>query len=128
MPRQTGHYTITIQDGTGCTAIDSLLINLVINRPVYIPNAFSPNGDGTNPTFTVYGGAAVTNIQLLQVYDRWGELVFEAKDFLPGNENIGWDGTFNGDLLNSGVYAFLTKVEFLDGVTEVYSGDVTLVR
>ena len=128
LPSRSNHFRVVIQDETGCTATDSLLVQVIINRPVYIPDAFSPNGDGTNQTFTIYGGAAVTRIQLLQIYSRWGDLLYEAKNFLPGDESIGWSGTFNGKVLNPGVFTFLTKVEFLDGVVETYSGDLTLVR
>ncbi len=128
LPRRTGNYVVSITDQTGCTALDSLRISVLINRRVYIPTAFSPNGDASNQTFTIYGGPAVTQIRSLQIYSRWGELIYEAQNFTPGNEAVGWDGTFNGEPLNTGVYAFSTQVEFLDGVVETYGGSLTLLR
>lgn len=128
MPVGTTTYYILITDETDCQALDSVTINVLLNRPIYIPNAFSPNGDGINDYFTVYGGPAVKGIRTLKVFARWGNLVFDGYDLAINNEPMGWDGTFNGKLMNPAVFAYLAEVEFIDGVVVQYEGDVTIVR
>ncbi|MEZ4958595.1 MAG: gliding motility-associated C-terminal domain-containing protein [Saprospiraceae bacterium] len=128
MPFGTTTYYISIIDETACTAIDSVTINVILNRPIYIPNAFSPNGDGINDYFTVYGGPAVKGIRALKVFARWGNMVFEGYDLTINNEPMGWDGTFKGKQMNPSVFAYLAEVEFIDGVVVLYEGDVTIVR
>ncbi len=127
-PSRTTRYTVTVRDELGCTASDSLTVFVLINRPVYIPNAFSPNGDGRNDFFTVYGGAAADGIESLRVYSRWGELLYEGRDLPLGSESDGWDGTFRGKALNNGVYVYVAEVRFRDQVVQVFEGDVTLLR
>lgn len=127
-PFETTTYTIQIIDEDGCMAEDQLTIFVNVIRPVYIPNVFSPNGDGINDFFTVYGGPAVSSILKLRVYDRWGELVFDGQNFPPNDEPSGWDGTFKGKPMNSAVFAYYAEVEFIDGVVILYEGDVTLLR
>lgn len=128
IPVNTTVFQVTVTDLTGCIATDSVRVAVIKNRPVYIPNAFSPNGDGPNDRFTVYGGPAVENIQLLEVFDRWGNLVFSQDDFPPNDGSMGWDGTFNGQLMNSSVFVYRAEVRFIDGLVVDFKGDVTLIR
>lgn len=88
---------------------------------IFIPNAFSPNGDGNNDILKLYG-AKIQNIEFY-VYNRWGQRVFESKEL-----NKTWDGTFNGELLNAGVYPYLLKVVFENGDNLEKRGNITLVR
>ncbi len=98
-------------------------------RKVFIPNAFSPNQDGSNDYFTIYGAVPnVTEIESLMIFDRWGELVFEKGAFLPNEPAIGWDGSFRGKIQERGIYTYVTKVRFLDQELVVYSGNITLIR
>jgi gliding motility-associated-like protein len=117
-----------VTDETGCIATDSVRIAVIKNRPVYIPNAFSPNNDGPNDLFTVYAGPAVESVQSLRVFDRWGNLVFERGEFAPNDESMGWDGRFDGRLMNGGVFVYFAEVRFIDGLVVNFKGDVTLVR
>jgi gliding motility-associated-like protein len=128
MPLNSTIFEVTVTDLTGCIATDSVRIGVIKNRPLYIPNAFSPNNDGPNDRFTIYAGPSVESIQSLQIFDRWGEQVFSRQDFAPNDESQGWDGTFNGRLLNPGVFVYMAEVRFIDGFTARYKGDVTLVR
>ena len=98
------------------------------SRNVFIPNAFSPNGDGFNDYFTIYGGIDVEEIVNFQVYNRWGDVVFSKKNFQPNDNLIGWDGFFNGKNVNNGVYIFSVEILFKDGLKEMYSGDVTITE
>lgn len=127
-PVNTTTYLVTITDQDGCIAIDDLTIHVIKNRPVYIPNVFSPNGDGINDGFTLFTGPAVAEIHRLRIFDRWGELVFEGKNFAPNNEALGWDGIFLGQPVNSGVFTYMADVLFIDGEFVQFKGDVSVVR
>jgi len=128
IPPNTANYSVTITDEDGCTATDDLLITVLKNRPIYIPNAFSPNGDGFNDTFMLYGGPAARRIETLRVFNRWGALVFEGNDILLGDEIRGWDGTFKGEVMNTDVFAFYALIEFVDNEVILFEGDITLLK
>lgn len=127
-PVNTTTYIVTITDEAGCIAFDDLTIHVIKNRPIYIPNVFSPNGDGVNDGFTVYSGPAVNEVLRLSIFDRWGELVFDGKNFAPNNEALGWDGIFLGEPVNSGVFTYMAEVLFIDGEIIRFKGDVSVVR
>lgn len=127
-PQRTGYFAVTVTNPNGCTSIDSLAIIVQKNRPLYIPNSFSPNADGANDYFTIYGGLSARSIRVLRVFDRWGELLFEGKDLPLGSEPLGWDGTFKGEALPSAVYVYYGEVEFVDGEVLTLKGDVSLLR
>ena len=86
-----------------------------------VPLAFSPNDDGNNDILYIYGGQIAT--VSLDIYDRWGELVFSTK-----TQDKGWDGNFNGKKAASGVYVYKLRATFTDGDSFSKSGDITLVR
>ena len=112
----------------GCEVTDELLIHVEYKSPVYVPNAFSPNGDAINDLFQIYAGPRVTAVKSFMIFDRWGEMVFNEKDFTPNEPPVGWDGTFNGKNMQPAVYIWMAEIEFLDGTTEVLEGEVSLVR
>ncbi|MEM9546459.1 MAG: gliding motility-associated C-terminal domain-containing protein [Bacteroidota bacterium] len=123
----TTTYTITVVDENGCRASDEvqLLVNIVY--PVYYPNVFSPNDDSNNDFFNIFGGPAALGIEILRVYDRWGNLMYEGSPDI--NDPLqGWDGYFNDKKVNPGVYAWMANVRFFDKETLTFSGDVTVVR
>mgnify|MGYP005666498643 CR=1 FL=1 len=128
MPVDRTTYTVTITDENGCTATDQVTVRVIKNRPIYIPNAISPNGDGVNDGFTIYSGPAAMSIKTFKIFSRWGSLVFETNDIPTNDESLGWDGTFLGRPVNPGVFAFFAEVEFIDGEVVLYEGDVTVVR
>ncbi len=122
-------YTLTVIDANGCLGADDILITVDKNRNVFIPNAFSPNGDGTNDFFRVYSGKGVERIVSFQVFDRWGETMFEARDLVPNDPGpVWWDGTFKGDFMNPAAFVYLIEVEFSDGLVLLYRGDITLLH
>lgn len=127
-PLQNTTYVLTATDPNNCVAIDSVTILVIKNRPVYIPNAISPNDDGINDGFTLYAGPAARQINRLRIFDRWGELIFDKSNLPLGVENQGWDGTIRGRPANTGVYVFMAEVGFIDDVNVLYEGDVTIVR
>jgi gliding motility-associated-like protein len=120
-------FSVTIEDD-GCIASDDLRVLVRKDRPIYIPNVFSPNDDGRNDVFFIQAGDIVEEIRTLQVFDRWGESVYVADNFLPNDPTFGWDGTLRGKDMNPGVYVYYLEVVYIDGYSEVIKGDVTLVR
>ncbi len=128
-PFESTVVKVTIIDGpTNCRASDQIRINVVRKRRVFIPNAFTPNGDGTNDLFTIYGGSDVRQIKDLKIFDRRGALVFTATNFLAEDPNNSWDGTYRGKILDPAVFVWLAEIEFIDGRTELFSGDILLAR
>jgi gliding motility-associated-like protein len=129
-PTSTTTYTLTVIDSiTGCTIIDEVLVEVIKNRNVFIPNVFTPNGDGSNDLFTIFTGNGVREILDFKVYNRWGALVYEANHIYPANHQIfGWDGYFKGKLMNDAVFTWYAEVDFLDNEVILYKGDVTLVK
>jgi len=113
-------YYIEVTDSLGCTTIDT--INIFVNyNPLYIPNGFSPNGDDNNDILYVRGGG-VASIQF-QVFDKWGNLVFESFDV-----DSGWDGTYKGKELNTGVFVYRMDAQLKNGENLFLSGNVTLFK
>lgn len=124
-------YTVEIFDINGCNGSDDILVEVDKNRNVYIPNVFTPNGDGFNDIFQVFSGPGVTQINSITVFDRWGEVVFQANNITPTpfeDFDNGWDGTFRTRVMNPGVFVYLVDVTFDDGVTLLFRGDVTLLH
>lgn len=125
-PESNTEFSVRIVDKNGCVAEDRLWVN-VYNHNIYIPNIIYP-GTAENSMFTVYGGGAVKAVRLLRVYSRWGELLFERRGFPLNDPSLGWDGTFRGQGVNPGVFAWYTDVELHDGRVLGFKGDVTVVR
>lgn len=130
LPQNSMEIVLTAQTSDkGCLSWDSLKINVREVRKIYIPNAFSPNQDGINDYFTVLGSDP--NVQLINnfsVYSRWGELVFQAKNFQLNDAQNKWDGTFKGEPTAAGIYIYSAEVLFLDGRVDLYKGDVTIIK
>ena len=76
----------------------------------------------------IYAGKGVVKVNRFQIFGRWGEKIFEENDFIPNDASFGWDGTFKGKKLDSGVFVYFAEIEFSDGLKIIYKGDVTLVR
>jgi gliding motility-associated-like protein len=130
IPLQNITYTATVTDANGCKITDNIDINIIDDYEVYIPNVFTPNNDGKNDLFTAYGGRSVSNIALMQIFDRWGVLIYEAKN-LPINSNDyknAWDGTYKDTELNPAVFVYSIKIKFINGFERIYTGDIMLVR
>lgn len=118
---------LTVTSENGCVASDEIQILVEDNTEVYAPNVFSPNNDGVNDRFTIYSNNAALNITKLTVFDRWGSLVFETSNVSPNEEDLGWDGQFNGKIAQNGLYIYMAEVEYLDGRTGVMKGDVLVL-
>lgn len=128
-PPYSNTYTAVATDANGCTGSASVRVHVEKPRGVYVPTAFTPNSDGANDRLVVHGKSRqIHRIRLFQVYDRWGELVFEARDFAPNDDAYGWDGLFRGQPAQTGVYVWYVEVEYRDGYEERLRGNTTLGR
>jgi gliding motility-associated-like protein len=112
-------------DTNGCIVTDTILItvmDVICEDPyIFVPNAFSPNGDGLNDILYVRGHVLATID--FAVYDRWGEKLFETKD-----KNTGWDGTFRGKPCEPGVYVYYLDATCIGGARYYHKGNITLIR
>lgn len=127
-PDETTAFSVTVIDEHGCSDTDEVMIFVAKNRNVYIPSAFSPNGDGVNDVLYIQSGSNVVKIHNFMVFNRWGEAVFELADFLPNDRNLGWDGKFRGKPMNTAVFVYEAEVEFQDGKIEIISGETMLLK
>ncbi len=96
-------------------------------KTVNVPTTFSPNGDFVNDILLVHGQKNATAL-LFKVYDRWGALVYEAKDFALNDPKKGWNGTFRGKPMDPGVFSWILEVKYVDGAKAQYKGNTTLIR
>ena len=128
-PPYSSAYSCVSWNTEGCTDTCRYTVGIDYGaREAYIPNAFTPNGDGRNDYFTAYGGVSLTRILRLQIFDRYGEFVFAKFDFAPNDDHTGWDGSFRGQPVGNDVFVYLIEVAFADGTTQTLTGDVTVVR
>ncbi|MFK7806958.1 MAG: FG-GAP-like repeat-containing protein, partial [Saprospiraceae bacterium] len=127
-PLETIDYSLMVTDSTGCSDIDTMRVMVRIERRVYIPNAFSPNGDGVNDFAYIFSDFGVEEILEFRIFNRWGGQVFAAQNFPPNDRQFGWDGSFRGEPMNPGVFAYFARVRFIDGEELLYSGDISIIK
>ncbi len=125
-PEETTTYTVTIiDDATGCSITQEVTVfvrDVVCGEPnIFFPNAFTPNGDGNNDVLFVRGNAL--DEVFFQIFNRWGELVFESN-----SQDIGWDGTFKGEVVETDVFGYYLKVTCLNGDVFEKQGNVTVIN
>jgi len=129
IPTESTIYTAVITSQEGCQVEVSQAIKVTKAKEVHIPNAFSPNGDGINDYFTVFGGTSyVRNIKSLQIFNRWGAKVFSKNNMDINDEAQGWNGKLGAKDSSMGVYIYVAEIEFIDGETTVMTGDVSLMK
>lgn len=122
-------YTVIVSYNNGCTVTRQTVVKAEANNKLYVPNAFTPNGDGNNDVFNVF----LSNYKefSLVVFNRWGEKVFEGeKPQLISSQTpkFGWDGTYKGASQPVEVYVYSAVVVFLNGEKRQLKGSVTLIR
>lgn len=115
--------TVIAEDAKGC--LTSATIDVFIDKKdgLYIPNAFNPDKEG----YSVFGTEYVKIIHSMRIYDRWGELVFQATEFKPDG-SVTWDGSFRGKQMNTGAFVVTVDVEFKTGERKSISSDLLLAR
>jgi gliding motility-associated-like protein len=114
-------------DANNCSNTGSIQINVLCGKGnLYIPNTFSPNGDGSNDFFYPRG-TGLERVKFLRIFNRWGEVVFEKKDFPVNNAASGWDGRFKGQKPKADVYIFQAEVFCENGELIQLNGNIALI-
>jgi gliding motility-associated-like protein len=119
-PIETTVYTFLVSDpATNCNSSDSLTVTVIRNYDIWVPTAFSPNGDGNNDVFSVYGN----NVKdfTFSLYDRWGNKVYETSKLEDS-----WNGEYQNRLLNTGIYVYILSFNLNDGTTDTQKGNITI--
>jgi hypothetical protein len=128
-PLETSTYRYTVESVTGCIVSDELVVYVIEEGKIYVPNIFSPNADGINDEMKIYPGPGIEKVDKWIIYDRWGNAVFGMTDFLPGDSSVFWDGNSStGERQNPAVFAYLIEVQLINGKNEIYHGTITLIR
>lgn len=122
---EPGHYNLRFRSQEDC---DSMIYLILDRYDVYLPNAFSPNGDGVNDYFTISGGPDLVEIEELRIFNRWGAQLFSRNQLTPGSRTGSWDGRSRGQALPPGVYIYQAKLRMDDGQVRVVKGSVALMR
>lgn len=126
-PEQDVTFTFFALDENNCLYSDDVLVRVLLTSSLYVPNVFSPNGDGINDLLAPVSDPSITEIISFQIYSRWGETVYEKKGFAP-DATIGWDGSFNGKEMNPGVYVYRISAINKRGKEIMEYGSITLVK
>ena len=128
-PSESRWYIVEIEDSLQCRDLDSIYIK-IRDHSIFIPNVFTPNFDGINDFFTIFGTDDVKSIRKAEIYDRWGELIFTKENFTlqQQDKENSWNGIYRGHLLTPGVYIYQVLVEFTNGETQKFAGDINLIR
>lgn len=132
LPLNSYRHVITVADSNGCTARDEIEVIVKKKHEIYVPNIFNPNSD-VNYFLGVFTGVDVAKIKKFTIHDRWGDQVFHLGEYIPTpgaapDATHSWDGSVRGEKGQVGVYVWYCEVEFIDGETKLFKGDVTLIR
>jgi gliding motility-associated-like protein len=136
-PERSVSYLVYATNAAGCVRVDTVRVVVKINREqeVYIPDAFTPNEDGVNDVFYVRSSSpSVHSLDYIRVYDKYNELVFDARGktttdlIIPENPEFGWDGYFRGQKAEAGSYRYVIAVRFVDQKVTLFSGTLQLIR
>jgi gliding motility-associated-like protein len=128
LPKNSGYHYVTATDENGCFGIDSVYIAVEKKYKVVFPNVISSNGDGINDRFRIVSDESLEKIDLVEIYDRWGGRVYSREDVSFSDLEALWNGDFKGRPVAPGVFVYLVRARFIDGVTKDYSGDLTVLR
>lgn len=126
-PKFNTDYTVTFTDQNGC--VNTGLIHIIVickNANLFMPNTFSPNGDGSNDVFYPRG-KGLDRVKSLRIFDRWGEVVFEQNNFPVNDPLYGWDGTYKRKKPQAGVYVYQVEVYCDNGDIIKLDGNVALI-
>ena len=127
-PTTDMQYKVSVSNPGGCTSNAVVNIFVLCNGAnVYIPNTFSPNGDGANDIFYPRGTGLFT-IKQARIFNRWGEQVYEKYSFNANDASAGWDGTYKGQKLVPDVYVYMFEILCDNNTTLVYKGNIALIK
>lgn len=127
-PLKTTSYRVRVSNQGGCETSRTIQVNVTCGREnVFVPNAFTPDGNNLNDRFTILG-RGLQKVLYLRIYNRWGNLVFIKTDFDANNPSLGWDGKINGQPAPPGLYSFAAEVICGDGGIIPVNGSVYVIR
>jgi gliding motility-associated-like protein len=101
------YYTLYTFSKDGCPDSVKIFVRVLKDKRLWAPNVFSPNGDAINDKFKIFGTEQVVEVNRLQIFSRWGELIYENFNFDINDATIGWNGEFKGKPMNPGVFVYL---------------------
>lgn len=127
-PQQTTEYILKVTNAFGCHGADTVVVEVIPELIVYLPTAFSPNGDGKNDVLYIRSNVEGANVKILEIFNRWGESVFRSENVLVNNPGFGWNGYHNGKLSAVDSYSFYYEVELPDSTVKRDKGTVLIVR
>jgi len=126
-PRFNTTYNVLFVDSNGCRNVQAINIVVICKEGnIFIPNTFSPNGDGSNDRFYPRGGG-IDRVQVLRIFNRWGEVVFEKMNFPLNDAGYGWDGTYKGKPPQAGVYVYQVELYCNNGEVIKFAGNISLI-
>jgi gliding motility-associated-like protein len=128
IPDASRVYEVVITDNAGCSATSSVQVLVRREDDIFIPNVFSPNDDGIHDWWYLDAGNSIVSLHTLQIYDRWGDMVYSLEAPMPVDAWHGWDGRAKGKVVNPGVFVYYLEYQLINGETVVKKGDVTVVR
>ncbi|HTM66416.1 MAG TPA: T9SS type B sorting domain-containing protein [Flavipsychrobacter sp.] len=121
-------YTATAYNDVGCKATDEVTYTVICDNSVlFMPNTFTPNGDGLNDTYYPVG-RGISTIKRFAIYNRWGQKLYEVLNIPASEGKYGWDGTFQGEQLRPDVFVYVVDAICTTGDPISIKGDVSLVR
>lgn len=126
-PQQDGYVWLLVTDENGCYKEVKFFIDVIKDYKVFVPTAFSPNNDGVNDYLSIFAKDGI-QVAEIKVFDQWGELVYSVDKPEMNQESKGWDGSFYGRPMNTGVFVWVLKAIYPDGSEEILSGETTLIR
>jgi len=122
-------YTVTASNPGGCSTTDHITVKVLCNNAnLFVPNTFSPNGDGSNDWFYPRGSASYLNIKSMRVFNRLGQLMYERTNFKANSESEGWNGTYLNKPQPADVYVYVMEVVCDNNSISVLKGNITLLR
>ena len=127
-PRATTTYTVVATTDRGCTDSSDVQVKVICEQnQLFVPNTFTPNGDGENDRFYPRG-RGIDIISRFRIYDRWGGLIFERRDLAANDESNAWDGTVNGVPVPPDVFVFIIEGRCDTGEEFKWQGDIALIK
>ncbi|MEO6452780.1 MAG: PKD domain-containing protein [Ginsengibacter sp.] len=127
-PNESLEYTVEVSNTGGCMARDRVTVNVLCNNAnFFVPNTFSPNGDGANDIFYLRG-SGIFQIKNLKVFNRWGEVVFEKANIYANDISSGWDGVFKSKKLLPDVFIYTIDIVCDNNTLLTFKGNIALIR
>ncbi|HEX7846198.1 MAG TPA: PKD domain-containing protein, partial [Chitinophagaceae bacterium] len=127
-PQFTTRYVVQVEDRFGCKNSGEITVQVACAaQNFFVPNTFSPNGDGSNDVFYLRG-TGLFRVKVMRIFNRWGEIVFEKREFPVNNAAFGWDGSYKGKKGQAGVYVYQVEIICNNGELIKYAGNIALIQ